>query len=457
MTTFPLEDSLHRLAKQALDSGDASSISEATEMLKGYRLALEIAEDDAEEESAQIALLTAVTLARRVFLGGVSVRCPAATPLRIPLPLGSTLPESVLTLGGQLGEIRSDEPLISVAAKPTPRSATFHIRTGFAGWRGGILSAPSDLHLSGPKAMPLAPMLAAALAVSEAFSFVSTGNSAIGRRPVGMSLWTPSPSVNWFEPADSEPALRYLPSRLWILGLGHLGQAFMWGLGVLPYANPASASLFLQDFDVITPSTESTSILTDASMAGQKKTRAMASWAERRGFTAAIIERHFKSDFQRQPDEPSVAFCGVDNALARQALDQVGFDFIVEAGLGHGHRDYRTMRLHTLPGPRPASSIWNRADATESVELQPGYQNLLKCGQLDRCGITLLAGKAVGAPFVGAVAATLALSEILRMLHGGVLHDTIDLDLQAVDYRTAVAHSYDFSRLNPGYVLCGER
>src|ERR1700733_15950525 len=101
MTTFPLEDSLHRLAKQALDSGDASSISEATEMLKGYRLALEIAEDDAEDESAQIALLTAVTLARRVFLGGVSVRCPAATPLRIPLPLGTTLRESVLTLGGQ--------------------------------------------------------------------------------------------------------------------------------------------------------------------------------------------------------------------------------------------------------------------------------------------------------------------------------------------------------------------
>ena len=58
--------------------------------------------------------------------------------------------------------------------------------------------------------MPLAPMLAAALAVSEAFSFVRTGNSAIGRRPVGMSLWTPSQSVNWFEPADSEPTLRYL-------------------------------------------------------------------------------------------------------------------------------------------------------------------------------------------------------------------------------------------------------
>jgi hypothetical protein len=41
---------------------------------------------------------------------------------------------------------------------------------------------------------------------------------------------------------------------------------------------------------------------------------------------------------------------------------------------------------------------------------------MLRNGELDRCGVTLLAGKAVGAPFVGAVAATLAVSELLRLL-----------------------------------------
>ena len=44
---------------------------------------------------------------------------------------------------------------------------------------------------------------------------------------------------------------------------------------------------------------------------------------------------------------------------------------------------------------------------------------MLKGGELDRCGVTLLAGKAVGAPFVGAATATLAVSEVLRLLHGG--------------------------------------
>jgi hypothetical protein len=66
--------------------------------------------------------------------------------------------------------------------------------------------------------------------------------------------------------------------------------------------------------------------------------------------------------------------------------------------------------------------------------------------------VTLLAGKAVGAPFVGSAAACLAISEILRLLHGGPVHDVIDLDLQSVDHRTAVAHPNSFASFNPGYV-----
>ena len=72
---------------------------------------------------------------------------------------------------------------------------------------------------------------------------------------------------------------------------------------------------------------------------------------------------------------------------------------------------------------------------------------MLARGVLDRCGVTLLAGKAVGAPFVGAVAATLALSEVLRLLNGG-----IDLDLTAPEYRSVVVTQHDFNNLNPGYV-----
>ena len=67
--------------------------------------------------------------------------------------------------------------------------------------------------------------------------------------------------------------------------------------------------------------------------------------------------------------------------------------------------------------------------------------------------MTLLAGKAVGAPFVGSIAATLALSEVLRLLHGGVAHQLIDVDLLSLDQRVTSLHSGDFSSLNPGFAL----
>ena len=106
-----------------------------------------------------------------------------------------------------------------------------------------------------------------------------------------------------------------------------------------------------------------------------------------------------------------MALCGIDNALGRRALDQVGFDMIVEAGLGRGYRDFRSIRLHALPGSRPAADLWKGDDAGHEVGDRAAYQKMLKDGELDRCGVTLLAGKAVGAPFVGSVAACLVLSE----------------------------------------------
>jgi hypothetical protein len=294
-------------------------------------------------------------------------------------------------------------------------------------------------------------MLAGALAINETFLHVSAPNSVAGRRLVGLSLWRPA-NAEWLTPAEDEPVLRYLPSHLWLIGLGHLGQAYLWGLGLLPYARPADVRLVLQDIDVVTPSTESTSVLSDASLVGVKKTRVMAGWAERRGFDASICERPFAADFKRSDAEPAVALCGLDNALGRRALDQVGFDLVVEAGLGRGHRDFRTIRLHVLPGARAAAEIWREREAPQAAPLASAYEEMLARGELDKCGVTLLAGKAVGAPFVGAVAATLALAEVLRPSHGGLSHQLIDLDLMSPGFINATPHPTDFRTRNFGYI-----
>jgi hypothetical protein len=91
----------------------------------------------------------------------------------------------------------------------------------------------------------------------------------------------------------------------------------------------------------------------------------------------------------------------------------------------------------------------------DTPEKAAAYRKLLADGALDQCGVTLLAGKAVGAPFVGAVAATLVLSEVLRLLHGGPLHRLLDLNLVNLDHRAALPQLRDFSALNPGFISTG--
>ena len=87
--------------------------------------------------------------------------------------------------------------------------------------------------------MPLAAMLSAALAVSEAFRFAAGEGGEAGRRAVGLSLWRPAADCDWLGGGREEPALGYLPSQVWLIGLGHLGQATSGGWGCSRTPTPA--------------------------------------------------------------------------------------------------------------------------------------------------------------------------------------------------------------------------
>jgi hypothetical protein len=101
MNAFTPAETLHRLIKQAIDSGAASSIEEAEALFYGYRVCLVIGEAEARRAGDQAALLTALALARRVFLGGVTVAGPLDVRLAVPLPLGDSLRAAVEAIGGQ--------------------------------------------------------------------------------------------------------------------------------------------------------------------------------------------------------------------------------------------------------------------------------------------------------------------------------------------------------------------
>jgi hypothetical protein len=55
-------------------------------------------------------------------------------------------------------------------------------------------------------------------------------------------------------------------------------------------------------------------------------------------------------------------------------------------------------------------------------------------------------------PGEDAVEPSLELAEVIRLLHGGPVHQMIDLDLQAVEHRAVVLNRNDFSALNPGFL-----
>lgn len=109
------------------------------------------------------------------------------------------------------------------------------------------------------------------------------------------------------------------------------------------------------------------------------------------------------------------------------------------------------MLIHTLPGAVPATKLWESGGVSEAPVDAALYRKLVEEGSHDRCGATLLAGKAVGAPFVGATAATIVIAQVLRLIHGAPVDRLIDSNLVVVDHRRSAPQITDLSALNPGY------
>lgn len=443
-------DTLHRTVKMALDTGEVGSLEEAYALFGRYRLDLSIDAATAATPAGQAAVLTIVNCGRRALLGGVSVAGELEVPLRLSLPgLGPTLGASVVALGGALAkEPPAGAPLLILGAAPAalPELA---LTVVYDGWRAGVVPADEQPPFANSAEDVLAAMVAGALGVSEIFQNFR-GHQLSARRRVGLNLWRPDERA--WEVSRPGPTGFVAPSRLWLIGLGHLGQAYLWALGLLPYARPEEVELTLQDFDRLALSNDSTSPLTNGTLLGEPKVRAMADWAEQRGFKTRMIERRFAGDIKLQPDDPRVALCGVDNGAARALLEDCGFDLVVEAGLGAGPEEYLAMRLHCFPGCQKARDLWRDDEkvAAPSTRHAPAYDKLGREG-LDECGLVSLASRTVGAPFVGTVAAGLVIAELLRRLNGAGGVDVLDLTLRDLVSREVVAARQPMRGFNPGF------
>lgn len=455
-------DQINRTAKILIDAGKATDPGQARRFLETLVLQVAVGPGIGHDPAAQAALATVVNAGHRAFLGGVHVHLDSDPALTTGWTANSTASQTVTRYGGQIvSELAPDRPTLALGQPAAPTGQPV-LHLTWRGWAGGVVQCGENLLHGDGTAQ--AGILAAGLGISETFQ-QQLGAVVPGRRDVGLSLWRPD--LHWRADQAIGPPLQYLPASLWLLGLGHLGQAYAWTLGMLPYATPQDVQLALTDFDVIVEGNIATQLLVQAGQAGRRKTRIVAATLESRGFGTRLVERaydeHFHPVAHASParNEPTAALAGFDDITPRRLLGEAGFDHIVDAGLGAGPVEYLDMVIHTFPAPEdpdsafiqqptPARPLPEPYEAEIARQAKAGLdQSAARCGMLDMAGVT------VGAAFVGTFASSIVIADILRLLHDGNNYSVISVDMRNPSGIHAVRNSAPGEYPNLAYTLAG--
>jgi hypothetical protein len=437
---------LSRISKLLIDRTEITT-EEALVRRELYGVTLRCGPDVEQSRTLQVAVLTAANIANRCFPGAVRIELgPNVADTRLLLwpSLHCTFGQALVSLLGPDALIDSGRfehecrTLIFGNAPPT-RGA---LRVTFDGWIAKVGPAANIDALPQREYCSLSGVLAGALAISELFLSFADLNIEAGRRIVGVSLWRPD-LLDLNDEAALGRQVEFLPREFWALGLGHLGNAYLWSLATLPYLDSGASEIFLNDFDRVEPENVETGLIFNVKDAGSYKTRVCSQWLEDRGFQTRLIERRFDSSFRCRDDEPRIALCGFDSNPARRDLATARFLRVMESGLGGTTDNFDTISFHTLPNPRRAEELWPDLSPEEETRQReqrervgrenPAYAQLGN----DQCGRAELAGKSVAVPFVGAAAATLVVAETIRLLHGGPAYTDIKLVLSELGARYA--------------------
>ena len=453
-------DELNRTAKILLDGDQASDINDAYRRLGDLVLQVEVGPDIAADLAAQAALLTTLNTGHRAMLGGVDVAVASNPELTLPWARGRSTADAIGEFGGTVVDgLDPSLPTLRIAM-PSPcrqRQRRLQLDLTWNGWCGGVAESAGAEPCE--PAIPLAGVVAGALGVSEMFQHM-LGSPVAGRRTVGLSLWRPD--LDWRSPEALGPALQYLPNGIWLLGLGHLGQANAWSIGCLPYELPEELEVFLVDFDVIVEANRSTGLLTTQADVGRPKTRVVQTCLEALGHRTRLVERRFDEYVMPHVSEPKLALAGFDSPEPRRALGEK-FWRVVDAGLGAGSTGYLDMLIHSFPSQLTPMTAF--CDA-ERVEHQPvsAYEaeirrRIEKGDQPEgaRCGVIELAGATAAASFVGAIAGALSVADLLRILHDGQQYVSINLDLRSPGTGFAAFTEGVNQPINPGYTAASQR
>ena len=384
-------ETLNRTAKLALDDGSAASIEEAMDRFKSFHLQIAVGNDVAGSPALQAALVTMLNAAPRTFLGTVSV----VGNLDAVLQIGWFRYQTVRSVAALFGVTAVDavqfHPTVKIGHVDLAVEHPFALN--LACDQRGFRLSPEPL-TSFPHAANIpAGVAAAGATLNEAFHFTYFHRGWAGQRDIAFLL-----------PPGAHAALR-LPESLWFIGLGHLGQAMMWTMGLAQVDGARSPRLRLQDDDTITQASLSTGLLTKQANIGKLKVDIVADDMTRLGFACERLTT--RVDISSGPIRTSdTCMVCVDSFGFRRQLDKIQSPSIIEGGIGDGLAGFTRLQIHRFPGTRKAADVWMGADpnSTRSISVATSaYQKLIDQSG-DECGTTLLAGRSVATPFIGAFA-----------------------------------------------------
>lgn len=415
-----MDELLNDRGVQLVMAADAGLDLDAARLrLERATLVLDI--DDEAGAAAHALALAAARCALKMFRGGVFLRHGGDGPRLVGFDPPGPLKRVLVQWGVKLTQAPAHALRLRIGARVAAESADLYAWTD--GWTARIApTPPKETSLAGNA---VSGVLAGAMAVAELFRRAVLDDVLALRAPRALSAWGPGDA-----PADA--AISKLPQALWLLGLGNLGQASAFTLGLLPWRDTGEVSLLLQDGDRVGPENLMVQLLTDHSWIRQKKARALAAWFEARGFVATIEERRYRAGMKPEEGEPRLMLAGVDNLTARRAAAVAGFDLVLDAGLGATGAEAFDLRLHAFPGSISVEQAWPDLQQTAPTALRENLEKLVSQGRIDMCGAQTIAGKAVGVPVTALAAAALQIGQLCRALATGRCAEKVDVSLADV-------------------------
>ena len=389
----------------------------ALEGMEGYRKALNqlkrqklriIATDMITNSKAlQAAFLTAINTGKRAFKGGVFITVPSNVPMLLPWSHTATLNEVAMELGG-IFDIKSDSTFTLHIGENAKDNNSLEIVANC--WQGGVIACGDQIQIDSNPDGVLGGVFAGSLGVALGFLRVSGEKKDSTILSKGISLWRPD--LDWTNPNAIGPSVSFFPKKIWMLGLGHLGQAYVWTLSLFSFNQPSELNILLQDVDTVKKANIDTGLLSENHNLSHYKTRVCSKWLESRGINTQICERLFDESYVPSENESDILICGLDSISTRRILDTNKFKNILDCGLGGNKSNFDSVSFFNLGElKKSANEIWEMNESgKDNPESKKMFTQIFGCGEYD---------KGIGSSFMGALSASILFSEILRAYHKG--------------------------------------